>query len=168
MAGTIFTATSTGFDSDNPPDGANRWTTDPTVVLADLPITTNTQLQTTFFQVENTNVLNAATIPTVRESTGHYLVEITGYNSNYIDNESKYEIKAIVSAYWVSAGSFVSVPFPDSYNFFGTGAPITLSGLKVRILDPFTMKEPVIGPNSSIYLQINKMLSEQAVAQIPN
>jgi hypothetical protein len=132
------------------------------------PITTSTQLQNTYFQVENTNTLNAGTIPTVRDSTGHFLVELTSYNSNYIDNDSKREIKAIVSAYWVSPGSFVSVPFPDSYNFFGTGTPQTLSGIKVRILDPYTMNEAVIGPNSSIYLQVNKLLTEQAVAQIPN
>ena len=117
--------------------------------------------------MENTNGLTATTIPTVRDATGHYLVEITGYNSNYIDSESKHEIKAIVSSYWVSSGAFVSSPFPDSYNFFGTGAPVTLSGLKVRILDPYTGREAIIGPNSSIYLQVNKMLTEQAVAQIP-
>jgi len=159
--GDVFTATSTGF-----PDGI--YFALPTVVIYGLDVATITQLQNTYFQVENTNVLNAATIPTVRDATGHYLVEITGFNSNYIDSESKREIKAIVSSYWVSPGAFVSVPFPDSYNFFGTGAPITLSGLKCRILDPYTGLEAILGPNSSIYLQVNKMLSEQAVAQIPN
>ena len=169
--GTIFTATSTGFDPAHPPNGAYAWWDPPNPPLVKQQATiliTTTQMQNTYFQVENTNVLNAGTIPTVRDSTGHYLVEITGYNSNYIDGDSKYEIKALVSAYWVSPGSFVSVPFADSYNFFGTGSPITLSGLKVRILDPFTMQTAVIGPNSSIYLQVNKMLTEQAVAQIPN
>jgi hypothetical protein len=166
--GFIFTATSTGFDPNQPPDGFSSWQADPTVVAPETPVTTDTQLQNTYFQVENTNGLTAATIPTVRDATGHYLVEITGYNSNYIDSESKHEIKAIVSSYWVSSGAFVSSPFPDSYNFFGTGAPVTLSGIKVRILDPYTGREAIIGPNSSIYLQVNKMLTEQAVAQIPN
>jgi hypothetical protein len=165
--GVIFTATSTGFDPNNPPEGQG-WQSPPLVVAPDTSVTTVTQLQNTYFQVENTNVLNAGTIPTVRDATGHYLVEITGYNSNYIDSESKHEVKAIVSSYWVSSGAFVSSPFPDSYNFFGTGAPLTLSGIKVRILDPYTGQEAIIGPNSSIYLQVNKMLSEQAVAQIPN
>jgi hypothetical protein len=166
-AGLIFTATSTGFDPDSPP-GFIRWLQSPTVVLADTPVSTITQLQNTYFQVENTNVLNAQNIPTVRDATGHYLVSIEGYNSNFIDDKSKREIKAIVSSYWVSPGAFVSVPFPDSYNFFGTGAPMTISALKIRILDPFTNEEAILGPNSSIYLQINKMLTEQAVAQIPN
>jgi len=165
--GFVFTATSTGFDPNIGP-GNTPWYADPTVVAPETPVTTDTQLQNTYFQVENTNTLNAVSIPTVRDATGHYLVEITGYNSNYIDGDSKYEVKALVSSYWVSPGAFVSVPFADTYNFFGSGAPLTLSALKVRILDPFTMKEAILGPNSSIYLQVNKMMTEQFVAQIPN
>ena len=166
--GLNFVATSTGFDPDQPPPPGLGWQTDPQVIPVGTSISTNSQLQNTYFQVENTNTLNATSIPTVRDATGHYLVEITGYNSNFIDDKSKREIKAIVSSYWVSPGAFVSVPFPDSYNFFGTGAPQTISALKIRILDPFTNEEAILGPNSSIYLQINKMLTEQAVAQIPN
>lgn len=170
LAGTVFTATSTGFDPNNPPDYSGgddaEWTIAPTVVLADFPESTTTVLQSTYFQVENTNTLDAGNIPTVRDATGHYLVELTGYNSNYIDDQSKREIKAIVSSYWVSPGAFVSVPFPDSYNFYGTGAPQTLSTIKTRILDPFTDQEAILGPNSSIYLQVNRMLSQAAEEQI--
>jgi len=170
LAGTVFTATSTGFDPNNPPDYSGgddaEWTIAPTVVLADFPESTTTVLQSTYFQVENTNTLDAGNIPTVRDATGHYLVELTGYNSNYIDDSSKREIKAIVSSYWVSPGAFVSVPFPDSYNFYGTGAPQTLSTIKTRILDPFTDQEAILGPNSSIYLQVNRMLSQAAEEQI--
>jgi len=166
--GLNFVATATGFNSNQPPPPGLGWLTPPLVIPLGTSISTNSQLQNTYFQVENTNVLNATSIPTVRDATGHYLVEITGYNSNYIDDKNKREIKAIVSSYWVSPGAFVSVPFPDSYNFYGTGAPLTISALKIRILDPFTNSEAVIGPNSSIYLQINKMLTDQAVAQIPN
>ncbi len=166
--GLNFVATATGFDPDQPPPPGLGWLTAPEVIPLGTSISTNSQLQNTYFQVENTNTLNATSIPTVRDATGHYLAEITGYNSNYIDDKSKREIKAIISSYWVAPGAFVSVPFPDSYNFFGTGAPQTISALKVRILDPFTNEEAILGPNSSIYLQINKMLTEQAVAQIPN
>lgn len=165
VTGSIFTATSSGFDPDNPPQ-YGKWITDPLVVPADFPESTTTILQSTYFQVENTNTLDARNIPTVRDATGHYLVELTGYNSNYIDDSSKREIKAIVSSYWVSPGAFVSVPFPDSYNFYGTGAPQTLSTIKTRILDPFTDKEAILGPNSSIYLQVNRMLSQAAEEQI--
>jgi len=167
-AGLNFVATGTGFNSDRPPPPGLGWQTDPQVIPIATSISTITQMQNTYFQVENTNALNARSIPTIRDSTGHYLVEITGYNSNFIDDKSKYEIKAIVSTYWLSPGSFVSSPFPSAYNFFGTGSPLTLSNIKVRILNPFTMSEAIVGPNSSIYLQVNKMLSEQAVQQIPN
>ena len=129
---------------------------------------TITQLQNSYFEVQNTTPINAGTIPTIKDATGHYLIEITGYNSIYLDDNSKREIKSIVSSYYVSANSFVSQPFPDSYNFFHTGAPMAMSNIKIRILDPYTMQEANIGPNSSVYLQINKMLTDQAVAQFEN
>ena len=168
VAGVSYVATDTGFESTNPKGPNTDWITNPVVTVAGVAQSTVSQLQNTYFQVENTNALNAKIIPTIRDSTGHYLVEITGYNSNFINDKSKYEVKAIVSTYWLSPGAFVSSPFPSSYNFFGTGTPLTLSNIKVRILDPYTMSEAIIGPNSSIYMQVNKMLSEQAVLQIPN
>jgi len=165
LTGYTFTATTTGFNPSTPPFGYG-WSSAPLVVPNNFPNSTTTVLQNTYFQVENTNTLDARNIPTVRDATGHYLVELTGYNSNYIDDQSKREIKAIVSSYWVSPGAFVSVPFPDSYNFYGTGAPQTLSTIKTRILDPFTDQEAILGPNSSIYLQVNRMLSQAAEEQI--
>ena len=148
------------IDSDHPPPQVYE-TNSPTTV-------TTTQLQNSYFTVNNTNTLNASSIPTQRDAAGHYLLEITGYNSVYLDDNSKHEIKSVISSYYVSANSFVSQPFPDSYNFFNYGAPISLSNIKVRILDPYTMQEANIGPNSSVYLQINKILSDQAVQQVEN
>jgi hypothetical protein len=58
--------------------------------------------------------------------------------------------------------------FPESYNYYHVGAPISLSNLKIRILDPYTGEEAQIGPNSSVYIQINKMLSDIAIAQVAN
>jgi len=172
IAGITFTATSTGFDRTSPPspfsDSTYSWDDDPIVVAVNSSISTNTQLQNNYFEVTNTNPLNATSIPTQRDSAGHYLIEITGYNSIYLDDKSKHEIKSIVSSYYVSANSFVSQPFPDSYNFFNYGSPITLSNIKVRILNPFDMTEAILGPNSSVYLQINKLLTQQAVAQVEN
>jgi len=169
MAGSIFTATTAGFDPNTPPDGYISWVSNPTVVLANTPTITTTQLQNNYFQVTNTNTINAAKIPTQRDQTGHYLIEITGYNSIYLDDQNKKEIKSIVSSYYIgSAGSFVSQPFPDSYNYYHVGAPISLSNIKVRILDPYTNQEAQIGPNSSVYLQVNKLLTPQAIAQIEN
>jgi uncharacterized protein YbgA (DUF1722 family) len=71
---------------------------------------TTTQLQNSYFTVNNTNTLNASSIPTQRDAAGHYLLEITGYNSVYLDDNSKHEIKSVISSYYVSANSFVSQP----------------------------------------------------------
>ena len=169
-SGSTFTATGTGFIYPNPypSDNSYYWTDDPYVIPVNSSTSTTTQLQNNYFEVTNTNPLNAASIPTQRDSAGHYLIEITGYNSIYLDDKSKHEIKSIVSSYYVSANSFVSQPFPDSYNFFHYGSPISLSNIKIRILNPFDMSEAILGPNSSVYLQINKLLTDQSVDQIEN
>jgi hypothetical protein len=140
----------------------------PSVLLQTGSGSTSTQLQNNYFEVQNTNTLNAVRIPTVRDQTGHFLISITGYNSIYIDDKSKHEIKSIVSSYFVSQGSFVAQVFPESYNYYHVGAPISISNLKIMILDPFTMEEAQIGPNSSVYIQVNKMLSDLAVQQVEN
>lgn len=169
--GTIFTATSTGFDPAHPPNGAYAWwdpPNPPQVKQQATVLLTQTQLQNNYFTVQTTNSLNAVKIPTVRDQTGHFLIEIVAYNSIYLDDKSKREIKSIVSSYFVSQGSFVAQVFPESYNYYHVGAPISLSNLKIRILDPYTMEEAQIGPNSSVYIQVNKMLSDIAIAQIAN
>ena len=148
--------------------GRGDWGNASCVLYNNKPNTTDTQLQNNYFEVQNTNTLNAGKIPTVRDQTGHYLIEITGYNSIYLDDKSKREIKSIVSSYFVSQGSFVAQVFPESYNYYHVGSPISLSNLKIRILDPYTMEEAQIGPNSSVYIQVNKMLSDIAVAQVEN
>ena len=164
--GNSFVATSTGFP--NPPDEYSNWSSTPQVIITGSAVTTSTQLQNNYFQVQNTNTLNAGKIPTVRDQTGHYLIEITGYNGIYLDDKSKREIKSIVSSYFVTQGAFVSQVFPESYNYYHVGTPISLSNLKIRILDPYDMSEAQIGPNSSVYLQVNKMLSDIAVQQVEN
>ena len=163
--GQTFTATSTGFTP--LPSGFN-WATLPTVLEAGVAVATTTQLQNNYFEVQTTNSLNAVRIPTVRDQTGHFLIELVGYNSIYLDDKNKREIKSIVSSYFVSQGSFVAQVFPESYNYYHVGAPISLSNLKIRILDPYTGNEAIIGPNSSVYIQVNKMLSDIAIAQIAN
>lgn len=165
-SGQTFTAISTGFTA--LPDGFD-WDTLPTVLEAGIAVATTTQLQNNYFAVESTNSLDAVRIPTVKDQTGHYLIEITAYPSIYLDDYAKREIKSIVSTYYVSQGAFVSGVFPDSYSYYHVGAPMTISNLKIRLLEPFTMEEIVnIGPNSSVYLQISKMLSDQAIAQVEN
>ena len=171
VVGAVFTAIATGFPLNGNGIDNSSWVSNvpPQVVLANTPAFTASQLQNTYYQVTNTNTLNAISIPLSQDAAGHYLLEITGYNSIFLDDKSKREIKSIVSSYYVNAGSFTSQPFPDSYNFFNYGAPITLSNIKVRILDPITREEVIgLGGNSSVYLQINKLLTQEAVAQVEN
>jgi len=165
-SGQTFTAISTGFTA--LPDGFD-WDTLPTVLEAGIAVATTTQLQNNYFAVESTNSLDAVRIPTVKDQTGHYLIEITAYPSIYLDDYAKREIKSIVSTYYVSQGAFVSGVFPDSYSYYHVGAPMTISNLKIRLLEPFTMEEIVnIGPNNSVYIQISKMLTSQAIDQGEN
>ena len=168
QVGQTFVATDAGFP--DPPFLNGSWNyPPPQVIVAGTNTSTTTQLQNNYFSVTNTISLNASSVATQRDNTGHYLLEITGYSSIYLDDKSKYEIKSIVSSYYIgSAGSFVSQPFPDSYNYYHYGSPISLSNIKVRILDPYTMQEAIVGPNSSVYLQINKLLTDQAVQQVEN
>ena len=177
--GETFTATTNGFTfpffnydgtdyywaTDFGPEG--EWT--PLVELLNQPGATTTQIQNLYFEVESTNSIDAVRIPEQRDSAGHYLIEITAYPSIYLDDNAKREIKSIVSTYYVSGGSFVSGVFSDSYSYYHVGSPMTISNLKIRLLSPVSMKEIVnLGPNSSVYIQINKMLSQQEISQVEN
>ena len=176
--GETFVATTTGFNYEGftipPTDDFWDWDQgasngSPLVELVGQPGVTTTQIQNLYFEVESTNSLDAVRIPEQRDSAGHYLIEITAYPSIYLDDNTKREIKSIVSTYYVSGGSFVSGVFSDSYSYYHVGSPMTISNLKIRLLDPVSMKEIAnLGPNSSVYLQINKMLTQQEVAQVEN
>jgi hypothetical protein len=176
--GDEFVATINGFNYEGftipPTDDFWDWDQgasngSPLVELIGQPGVTTTQIQNLYFEVESTNSLDAVRIPEQRDSAGHILIEITAYPSIYLDDNAKREIKSIVSNYYVSEGSFISGSFSDSYSYYHVGAPMTISNLKIRILDPVTMLELAnLGPNSSVYLQINKMLTQQEVAQVEN
>jgi len=171
--GQIFVATSTGFNpygplgpiGEDPPKWHNQ---NPTVYAVGGTISTTTQLQNNYFTVETTNALNAEKIPEQRDNAGHYLLEVTGYNGIYLDDNSKREIKSVISTYYVSSNSFISTPYPESYTYYHVGAPMSLSNIKVRILNPFNLEEATIGPNSSVYLEVTRMLTDQAVAEVEN
>ena len=177
--GEIFTATTNGFPFPYfTYEGVNyNWSTDfgeegswvPYVEILGQPGATTTQIQNLYFEVESTNSLDAVRIPEQRDSAGHILIEITAYPSIYLDDNAKREIKSIVSNYYVSEGSFISGSFSDSYSYFHVGESMTISNIKIRILDPVTMLElSNLGPNSSVYLQLNKLLSNQEIAQVEN
>ena len=122
-----------------------------------------------YYAVTTTNAINARTIPLDQNDAGHYLLEITGYNSSFINDTEMREIKAIISTYYVTSNAFVTSPTPDSYQYYHlSNTPMTMSNLKIRIINPITMNEVSnLGPNNSIYLQINKIFTLREQLQAP-
>ena len=116
-----------------------------------------------------TNPISAISPPLSNvENVGHYLVEIIAYGGDkeFINTNTVYQIKNIVSSYYNSSGSFQSSPFPDSYTYTHTGETQIIHSFKIRIIDPYTMDTATnIGPSSSIYVQFSKALTPVAVAQ---
>ena len=130
---------------------------------------TNLHYDSTWFQSIATVPLSAIRAPlnAVGDESGHQLVEITGYQSNFLNENNKYEIKAIVSSYYVSPNSFTTSPFQDTYIYTHIGSPLCINTYTVRILDPLTMqKMQTLGKNSTVYLQITKAYSDQEQQQL--
>ena len=125
-----------------------------------------------FIQSQITDEIYASSVPiSSNTNAGHYLIElITSYENEYLNDDNQYQVKAVVGNYFLSGDSFAMSMGPDSYIYSHTGIPITLTNVKVRILNPIT-KEPLsdIGPNSTIYLQIYKeiKLNQNALEKIP-
>jgi len=103
-----------------------------------------------------------------KDQTGHSLIELTlGYNNLFINNNGNYNVKAILSNYYQTTGSFSSMPFGDAYLYQHLGESQVLSSIKIRILDPITMSNlQGLGPNSCIYLQVNKQVTQIEADQI--
>lgn len=105
----------------------------------------------------------------VSDTTGHYLISIDGYGNDkngLLNENSKVNSKAIVSGYYVNAGSFTSLTIQDAQVYEHVGAPIILSDFNINILDPITLKPIVgLGNNTSVYIQVNKTYSPQELQQ---
>lgn len=117
------------------------------------------------FSSIGTRTISAIKPPTSELETGHYLIQIDGYMSEFISPNQVMNIKAIVSSYYQSQSSFVTAPFSDSYSYVHTSpVPLVLSNLKIRVLNPITL-EPVtgLGPNNAVYLQINRSIQGSQV-----
>jgi hypothetical protein len=101
-----------------------------------------------------------ATNPPISSTTnaGHYLIELQNvHNSSYINQDKFYNIKAVIGNYFLSGDSFTQSMGPDSYIYQHKGQPISLSSIKVRLLNPVTKEASSnIGPNSTVYLQVTK------------
>ena len=129
----------------------------------------NLHYDSSWFQSISTVPLQAIRAPLNQggDNSGHQLVEITGYQSNFLNEDDRYEIKAIVSSYYVSPNSFTTSPFQDTYIYTHVGAPISINTYNIRIIDPLTMqKVKTLGTNSTIYLQITKAYSDEEQKQV--
>lgn len=90
-------------------------------------------------------------------NAGHYLVEISNYHSDYVNNDNQFNVKATIASFYLSGDSFVVSMGPDSCIFQNSGVPISLNNIKVRILNPVTKEvQQNMGPNTTIYLQVTK------------
>ena len=97
---------------------------------------------------------------------GHYLIDIKGYDSEFIGQNKDYQVKAVIGNYFLSGDSFCQSLAPDSYIYIHTGIPFNLSKILIRVLNPIT-KEPEInlGGNSTIYLQVIKSQQQPQQAE---
>lgn len=110
-----------------------------------------------FYTCSTTTAINALSAPLDANECGHILVEIQAWNLPFITQTDFKEIKAIVSSYYVSQNSFVSLPNSEVFTYYHYGPTMTISNLKVRLLSAKTMQElPLIGPNSSVYVMFIK------------
>ena len=101
------------------------------------------------------------------DQTGHTLVEVLGYDCDFVNDNNNFQIKAIVSNYYQTTGAFTSSPFEDSYRYVHIGESFILQFLKCRIIDPFTMDTlKGIGRNNCVYLIVDKALSENQQKQV--
>jgi hypothetical protein len=90
-------------------------------------------------------------------NAGHYLVELSNYHSDYVNNDNQFNVKATIASFYLSGDSFVVSMGPDSCIFQNSGVPLSLNNIKVRILNPVTKQvQQNMGPNTTIYLQVTK------------
>jgi hypothetical protein len=110
-----------------------------------------------YYSVQQTNAIYATTFPLNDSDCGHVLIELQAWSLPFINEVDYKEIKCIVSNYYVSQNSFLTAPNPESFQYYHIGPAMTISTIKVRILNPKTLQEyALIGPNSSIYVQFIK------------
>jgi len=113
-----------------------------------------------------TNTLDASSPPVNPNDTGHFLLEIQGYTNSFFDEQNSYQVKSIVSNYYISPNSFATAPFPDSFIYIHSGDPMLIRQLKVRILSPKTKQPyPLLGPNSTVYMQLTQNITPEKIQE---
>lgn len=101
------------------------------------------------------------------QNTGHFLLDLSSYPSDYINSQKTYNIKSIIGNYYLSENSFCENAYePLLYQHIGE--PIVLTKIDVKIISPYD-KKPVtnLGSNSSVYLQITNQIQPLQSDQAP-
>lgn len=121
------------------------------------------------YNVTNSNVtikiIASSNSKSSNENTGHFLLSLSSYPSNYINSEKKWNIHSVIGTYYLSSGSFCESQYePNIYVHIGES--MAISKMDIAILNPYT-KRPAsnLGENSSIYLEITNNLQNQAQQQ---
>lgn len=110
-----------------------------------------------FVQSQNSSSIIPSSFPIGSiNNAGHWLIELSAWTNDYVNENKLMMVKGIVGNY-LYGNSYSQTLGPDSTIYTHSGLPLQLSGIEVRLINPIT-KEPspnyVVGPNSSIYLQI--------------
>lgn len=110
-----------------------------------------------FIESQNSTSVIASGFPISSvNNAGHWLVEINGWLSDYVNEDKIMMVKCLVGNYLYGNG-FSQTLGPDSTIYTHNGIPLSLTSLSIRILNPVTKLPPpayIVGGNSSIYLQI--------------
>ena len=105
------------------------------------------------------------------DAPGHYWVEIDGYNLSFFNEDRMLQVKTMVSSYFQSLSSYTTAPYIDSFLYsHKSNVPLVLSKLKVRIINPLTGQtesDVIVGPNSSVYLQITQNTKQFGLERDP-
>lgn len=139
----------------------------PFPVIDDFSFITN--YNTLYYTVQNTTSIYAKSSPQNPDDTGHFLIELQAWSMEYCNENDKKQVKSVVSSYFVSSNSFVSQIGPESFQYYHMGSSLTISTIKVRILNPRTMQEAaLIGPNSSVYVQFVRQPTQSNIIVGPS
>jgi len=121
-----------------------------------------------FVQSDNSTSIIASSFPTTSQTvSGHWLIEINGWLSDYVNEDKIMMVKCLVGNY-LYGNSFSQTLGPDSLIYTHHGVPLSLAQISIRILNPVTKQPPpnyIIGANSSLYLQI---VNHHAVDEQPS
>jgi hypothetical protein len=101
-------------------------------------------------------------------TSGHLLIESTAYNTDMQDDSGSFQIKNIVSSYYLSAGQFLAGSQLGAIPYQHIGDDMPISQITVRILDPETKQPIPSGIKNTVYFEIQKNIAIEQDKQIPD